>query len=167
MQNILETERLFLRYFETADAAFMLRLVNDPAWLKYIGDRKVYSLADAEQYLLNGSIKSYGMHGFGFYGVGLKQTNELIGTCGMAKRDFLDMPDFGFAFLPEYTGAGYAYEVAKATLKYAEEALAISSLLAITLPENIRSIHLLEKLGFKRKDELEENGDTLYLYRIG
>ena len=166
MQTILETERLLLRLFDVGDAAFMLKLVNDPDWLRYIGDRKVYTLESAEQYLLHGSLRSYETHGFGFYAVALRETNDLIGTCGFAQRDFLDTPDFGFAFLPEYTRKGYAFEIAEAALEYARTGLKIRSLSAITLPENIRSVHLLKKLGFQFDRILEDKGEALQLYRF-
>ncbi len=166
MKTILETERLILRNFDVADAPFMLELVNHPTWLKYIGDRKVYTLEDAERYLLQGSIASYQENGFGFYLVLLKDHLTPIGTCGMAKRPFLEAPDFGFAFLPEYTGLGYAYEVASANLAYAKNKLQISELLAITVPENQRSIHLLEKLGFRFEKIFLEADEEVCLYRL-
>ncbi len=166
MAVILETERLILREFVIEDAPFMLKLVNDPSWLKYIGDRNVHSIEDAEQYVLNGALKSYATLGFGFYVVVWKHSQLLIGTCGLTKRDFLDIPDFGFAFLPEFTGKGYAFEAAEATLAYAGSALGIKELAAITLPLNTRSIRLLLKLGFAFKKSLFEDREQLDLYRI-
>ena len=145
---ILETVRLVLRHFTIADAPFMLKLVNDPSWIRYIGDRNVHTLNDAERYLMDGSIKSYADHGFGFYAVMLKGSETLVGTCGFAKRPFLERPDFGFAFLPEYTGKGYAVEMAVAVLAYAEEVLKLEQVDAITTMDNMRSINLLLKTGF-------------------
>lgn len=165
MAVILETERLVLRKFGVADAAFMLKLMNDPSWLKYIGDRNVHSIAEAEQYLIHGALNSYEVNGFGFYIVLLRDTLEPIGTCGLAQRDFLESPDFGFAFLPEYTGIGLAYEVAKANLDFAGKGLGLKELLAITLPTNERSIRLLEKLGFSYDRSLDEAGEEVSLYR--
>src|SRR6187200_59701 len=102
MKVVLETDRLNLREYTIEDAPFLLRLVNDPAWLLHIGDRKVYTIEDAERYLLDGSIKSYLDHGFGFWKVELKSTGEPMGSAGLAKRDYLEDVDLGFAFLPEY-----------------------------------------------------------------
>ena len=164
MAVILDTVRLFMRHFTVADAPFMLRLVNEPSWIKYIGDRKVYSLEDAENYLLNGSIKSYQEHGFGFYPVFLKGTETPIGTCGFAKRPFLEHPDFGFAFLPEYTGQGYATEVAVATLAYAEEVLKLETVFAYATKDNIRSIKLLSKTGFMFDKYIQVDDDQLLLF---
>ncbi len=164
MPVILETVRLVLRHFTIADAPFMLRLVNEPSWIQYIGDRKVFTLEDAENYLLNGSLKSYQDNGFGFFAVLLKGTDTLIGTCGFAKRPFLDYPDFGFAFLPEYTGMGYATEIAVATLAYAEEVLKVETVFAYATKDNFRSIQLLSKTGFTFDKYIQVDDDELLLF---
>jgi RimJ/RimL family protein N-acetyltransferase len=164
MRGILETNRLLLRKFTVDDAPFMLRLVNEPSWIEYIGDRNVHTLEDAQKYLLEGSIQSYHDHGFGFYNVCLRDTGMPIGSVGFAKRPFLDHPDFGFAFLPEYTGQGYAIEVAVAAMAYAEEVLKLEKLVAITLPSNKRSIQLLIKLGFRFEKTVMVEGDELFLF---
>ena len=164
MSVILETVRLVLRRFTVADAPFMLSLVNEPSWIQYIGDRNVHTLADAEAYLLNGSMKSYDENGFGFYLVMLKGSEIPIGTCGFAKRPFLTHPDFGFAFLPAYTGKGYATEMAVATLAYAEEVLKLEKVEAITTEDNIRSIQLLFKTGFTFEKIIMVDNEQLLLF---
>src|SRR5688500_9808222 len=126
----------------------MLRLVNEPSWLKYIGDRKVYTIEQAEQYLLKGTIHSFETNGFGFGIVIMKESGNAIGMCGLVKRDFLDDIDLGFAFFPEYTTKGYAHEIAQATMQHASAILNIKRLVAITTKDNFPSIKLLGKLGF-------------------
>jgi ribosomal-protein-alanine N-acetyltransferase len=147
MKKILETERLVLHEFTVEDAGFMLSLVNSPGWLQYIGDRQVHTTADAEAYLLNGAIKSYHEHGFGFWRVSLKACGNVIGTCGLARREYLDAPDIGYALLPEYESRGYAFEAAFAVQQYAGKVLGVERLLATVVPNNERSISLLKKLG--------------------
>ena len=164
MKLVIETERLHLREFNVEDAPFLLRLVNDPAWLQYIGDRKVYSIEDAERYLLEGSIKSYVDHGFGFWKVELKDTGEAMGSAGLAKRDYLEEVDLGFAFLPEFRSQGYAQEAAVAIIQYAKETLGIKSLIAITDQQNFSSIKLLLKLGFHFDHHFMLEGEKLNLY---
>jgi len=168
MKILIETERLFLREYTTDDAPFLLRLVNEPSWLQYIGDRKVYALEDAERYLAEGSIKSYGVHGFGFWKVELKRSGEAMGSAGLAKRDYLDDVDLGFAFLPEFTGQGFAYEAAEAIIKYAQQTLGLSKLVAFTSKENDSSIKLLMKLGFQYDGPmmLEEEELNLYILKL-
>lgn len=147
--TVLETERLSLRHLTDADAAFILELVNDPDWLRFIGDRGVRSLDDARAYILNGPVASYARHGFGLYLVELGDGGAPVGMCGLLKRDWLDDVDVGFAFLPRFRGMGLAHEAARATLEYGRVALGLPRVAAIVSPENAGSIRLLEKLGMR------------------
>ncbi|WP_242927798.1 GNAT family N-acetyltransferase [Pontibacter vulgaris] len=149
MKYILETERLRLREFILADTKFIIELVNTPGWIQYIGERNVKTDEQAVKYLENGPLKSYAQHGFGLYLAETKDDKKPIGMCGILKRDNLENPDIGFAFLPDFNGKGYAFEVASATLSYATNKLNLPTVLATVLPDNARSIKLLEKLGLR------------------
>ena len=107
--QILQTERLTLRHATTDDAAFILTLLNDPSWMKYIGDRGVRTLKEAEKYILDKLVNSYEEHGYGLYLTELKKDKTPIGICGLVNRDTLEDIDIGFAFLPDFTGKGYGY----------------------------------------------------------
>src|SRR5688572_2577541 len=111
-KTIAETQRLTIREFTGSDAAFIVALLNSAGWLRYIGDRQVRNEKDALNYLENGPLKSYKTHKFGLWKVELKTTGQPVGMCGFLKRDSLSFPDIGFAFLPEFSGYGYAYESA-------------------------------------------------------
>lgn len=143
-----ETERLVLRQVSTADAPFILRLVNEPSFLQHIGDKGVRSLADACHYIESGPMDSYARHGFGLFLVIRKSDNVAVGTCGLLKRDNFDDPDLGFAFLPEYWSHGYAFESARFILERAYKVLGLRRIVAVTAPDNRASIGLLSKLGF-------------------
>ncbi|WP_226804936.1 GNAT family N-acetyltransferase [Agriterribacter humi] len=145
----LETGRLRLREFIIRDTAFIIELLNSPAWLQFIGDRNVKTEEQAKRYLEDGPLKSYIENGYGIWLVELKNDNKAIGMCGIINRDFLDNPDIGFAFLPGYHGNGYATEIAGATMDYAKQQLHISTIEAITATDNAKSIRLLEKTGLK------------------
>jgi RimJ/RimL family protein N-acetyltransferase len=149
MKPILETERLFLREFTLDDTAFIIELLNSPGWIKYIGDRNIKTEQQALAYLHNGPLKSYQQNGFGLSMVEKKEGHVPIGMCGIIKRETLNNPDIGFAFLPEYYGQGYALEIASATLNYAKQTLGLPVISAITLPGNSRSVRLLEKIGLQ------------------
>lgn len=146
---ILETERLSLREFTLRDSAFIIELLNTPGWIEFIGDRNIKTTADAKEYLKNGPLKSYKLNGFGLALVEIKNNKRAIGMCGIIKRENLENPDIGFAFLPEFTGKGFAFEIAKATMDYAKDVLKLPNIFAITVPSNTRSIKLLEKIGLK------------------
>lgn len=166
--KVLETERLILRRMSTNDAGFILELLNEPSWLRFIGDRGVRTMEDARDYILNGPVAMYARLGFGLYLVELKEDGSPIGICGLIKRDFLDDVDIGFAFLPKYWGQGYAYEVASAVLAYGQEVLGLKRIVAITAPDNDRSARLLKKLGlrFERRVRYPNDGQEVRLFAV-
>lgn len=144
----IETERLKIRPLTTEDASFILELLNDPSFIKNIGDRNVHSIADAQAYILNGPIASYSKNGFGLCLVTLKETGESMGMCGLINREQLDDVDLGYAFLPRYWSKGYAMEAAKAMLEFGWNNADLKRVVAITDPSNTPSNRVLEKLGF-------------------
>lgn len=147
--TVLETARLTLHRFRTDDAAFVVELLNEPSFLRYIGDKGVRSEADARRYLEAGPLASYERFGFGLYRVGLKEGGEPIGMCGLLKRDWLADVDIGFAFLPRFWRRGYAFEASAGVLLHARDALGLGRVVAITSPDNEASMALLGKLGFR------------------
>jgi RimJ/RimL family protein N-acetyltransferase len=166
--SVLETERLVLREFMLDDAPFILRLVNEPPLLQFIGDRGVRTLDAARSYLTDGPIKMYHERGFGLWLVARRSDDTAIGLCGLLKRDTLPDVDIGFALLAEFAGHGYGYEAAAATVAHAKTAIGLRRLVAITVPDNVRSIRLLEKLGFtfERMVRLKDDGPERRLYAV-
>ena len=164
--TILETQRLVLRRISVDDAEFILELLNQPSFLRYIGDKEVRNNADAVRYLQTGPISSYERFGFGLYLVELKETGLPIGMCGLLKRDTLPEVDIGFAFLPSYWSLGYALESASAVMNYGREVLGLRRIVAITSPDNDASIRLLEKIGlrFERMIKLSEDQSEVRLF---
>lgn len=144
----LETERLILRQLNESDADFILELVNDPDWIRYIGDRGIRTLGDASDYLNEGPLASYAQNGFGLWLVQLKDATP-IGMCGLINREGLNDVDLGFAFMPTFRSQGYAHESASIVIEYAKRSLELKQLAAITDRDNAPSIKLLEKLGFQ------------------
>lgn len=145
---IATTSRLLLEKLTIPDAPFIFKLMNEPGWIKFIGNRGVRNVEDAENYIVNGPLTSYRDHGFGLYKVSLLDGTP-IGMSGLLQRSYLQHPDIGFAFLAQFTGKGYALEAATATMDYARETLKEGTIMATTLPENEKSIRLLEKLGLR------------------
>ena len=164
--NILETERLILCNITIEDANFIFELLNDPNWIKYIGNKNVHDLESAKNYILNVPIKSYKKFGFGLFLVKLKDLDIPIGICGLIKRDNLENIDIGFAFLEKYVGYGYAFESANATLEYAKNTLGIKKIIAITNEDNYNSIKVLKKIGlvFEKMIKFENEEKELMLF---
>ena len=159
---------MILRWLSPDDAAFIFRLVNEPSWLKYIGDKGVRTLQDAENYIRNGPVEMYGRLGFGLYLVELRDGGEPLGICGLIKRDSLEDVDLGFAFLPNFWGKGYAYEAAAAAMSYGKNVVGLSRIVAIVSQDNHPSSKLLEKLGFRldRMVALSPSEEELQVYAI-
>ena len=164
--EVVETGRLRLRHFHVGDAAFIVRLLNEPSFIQFIGDKDVRTVEDANQYLLNGPLHSYEHFGYGLNMVELKETGEPVGMCGLVRRDDLDDPDVGYAFLEQYWSNGYARESAEAILIHARETLGLNRIVAIVTSENHSSIKLLENVGlnFDRMIKMPEDGVELKFF---
>lgn len=164
--TILETERLLIRQLSTEDAGFILELLNEPSFIRNIGDRGVRTIEGANAYILNGPVASYAKNGFGLYLVKLKETDESIGMCGLIKRDTLEDVDIGYAFLPKFWSKGYAFESARAVKEYAKNTIGLNRIVAIVDPENGGSIRVLEKIGlqFEKMVRLSEDDIDLKLF---
>lgn len=162
----LRTPRLTLRRFTPQDAPFILELVNDPSFIRYIGDKGVRNLDDARRYLADGPLASYARCGFGLLGVEPRDGGGLIGMCGLLKRDTLDDVDVGYAFLPDFRSRGYAVEAVSAVLDDGHVRCGLARVVAITTPDNAASIRVLERAGFQfeRAIRLRPDAEALNLY---
>lgn len=159
--KILETERTILREVRTErDAEFILELLNQPSFIKFIGDREVRTVEQARDYVESRFAESYKRFGFGMYAVEIKATNEAIGICGFVRRDSLPDADIGFAFLAAFEGKGFGFETADAMMRYGRDVLNFERVLAITSKGNAASVKLLEKLGFKFKRLIQMQPDA-------
>jgi RimJ/RimL family protein N-acetyltransferase len=165
----ITTGRLILRPLGPADAAFIVQLLNDPDFLRHIGDRGVRTEDDAREYIESGPLHSYAQHGFGLLRVELRTTGAPAGMCGLIQRPFLPHPDLGYAFLPEFRSQGYAREAAAAVLEHARESLGIRTVLAVVNSDNARSIRLLELLGMAYQHPMTMPGEEaeVMLFRLG
>lgn len=164
--QVLETDRLLLRYFSADDVEFVVRLLNEPSFIEHIGDKGVRTLEEAKEYLLEGPLGSYERFGYGMNLVELKETGAAIGMCGLVRRDSLDDADIGYAFLEQYWGNGYAMESVEAVLAHARETLRLGRIVAIVTPGNSSSISLLEKAGltFERTIRLSDDDVDLKFF---
>lgn len=146
--HILDTERLSLREFTPQDAPFLLRLVNEPGWIRNINNPGVQTPDDALAWAEGRLFKAYRELGHGFWAVERRADGQLVGMCGLFKRAALPEPDLGYALLAEHEGRGYALEAARGCVAHAKAALGWTTLMAITAVDNEPSVALLGKLGF-------------------
>lgn len=150
------------------DAPFILELLNEPSWIRFVGDRGVRTLDDARRYISEGPSTMYESHGVGLLLVESKGDGDPLGMCGLIHRDALPDIDIGFAFLPRHWGKGYAFESAAALLEHGRRELGLTRIIAITSLDNGSSIRLLEKLGlvFERVIRMPGEGEDLKLFAI-
>jgi ribosomal-protein-alanine N-acetyltransferase len=153
---IQQTKRLTIRPFALEDGDFIIRLLNQPSFIQSIGDKGVRNREQAAAYLHDGPLKAYREQGHGLYLVALRDSGQAIGM--------------GYAFLPEFTGQGYAQESGRAVLEYGARVLGLRTVIAIVLPANQPSTTLLERLGFTRADTVTlpppHSPEPLALYRV-
>jgi RimJ/RimL family protein N-acetyltransferase len=163
-EPILTTARLVLRELGPDDGGFMLELLNDAGFLRYIGDRGVRTVEQARQYIEAGAMASYRRHGFGLWHVRLREAVPGIGICGLIRRDDLDAVDIGYAFLPAWRGRGFALEACEAVMTHARDRLGLRRVLAIVSIDNEASARLLGKLGLRFERMLRRDDEDLRLY---
>jgi [ribosomal protein S5]-alanine N-acetyltransferase len=164
----MKTERLTLRPFSQKDTRFIVELLNDPGWLRFIGDREVRTVDDAHAYLTNGPLAHAAKHGFALGAVERTSDGALIGMCGLIRREGLDDVDLGYAILPAYRGQGYAREAAAAWLACGFDEFGLKRIVAITKLDNAPSQRVLESIGmrFERRLRLPQNTEDSLLYAI-
>ena len=160
-EAILLTDRLLLEPLSENDDEFVMELVNTSEWIKFIGNRNIHSKIDALEYIK----KINSNQNIIYWTVKLKDAKSLIGIVTLIKRDYLEHKDIGFAFLPNFSNKGYAYEATNAVLTHLAKYNAFTDILASTLPENISSIKLLRKLGLRFEKEMEIENQKLHIYR--
>jgi RimJ/RimL family protein N-acetyltransferase len=162
MQQEFKTERLMLTTLNDHESKFIFELLNTEGWKKFIGERHIKNLADADAYIdriCNNKNVTYWV-------VKIKENNSSIGIITLIKRDYLEHHDIGFAFLPEFGKRGYAYEAANMILDYLFSKGSHKKILATTIPANTNSIQLLEKLGLKFENEIIIENETLHVFGI-
>lgn len=164
-QILLSTARLNVRTAHIDDAAFVLELMNSPDWIKNIGDRQIRTLADART-CIESKFHDYKPSIGGNFLIEIRETNTVIGTCGIYEREYMAIPDIGYSLLAQYYNQGYAFEAAQALLIHARNHWGISKISGMVIPSNLPSIRLLEKLGLTYQSPIDVPNDpeVVHLY---
>jgi RimJ/RimL family protein N-acetyltransferase len=164
---VIETERLRLRRLTPEDAPFIQVLLNEPTFVRYVGDRGIRTVEDAEAFIRNVPMRLYETYGFGHFLSERKSDGTPMGICGLIKRDTLEDVDIGFSLMPEFWSKGYAYEAAAATVEYAKTTAGLPRLVAIVNPDNAASIRLIGRLGLHfERNLVMPDGHTVEVHAI-
>ncbi len=166
--QILQTDRLTLSYLSFDDTEFIIELLNDPSFIRFIGDKGVRTAEDAHEYFRTGPMFSYEKFGYGLFRTALTDGDLPIGICGLLKRDYLPDPDIGFALLPAYWSQGYALEAAAAVIEWGRSTQGLRRILGTVDSDNHGSVSLLEKIGlsFERTIRVEGEDHDLSVYAV-
>lgn len=166
MNVITETSRLTLRLLNENDVGMILELLNEEAFISNIGDKQVRTELDALNYINSGPLAIQRDFGFSLYCCVRKTDGKAIGLSGLIKRDGIEFPEVGFAFLSKYCQQGYGFESAEAAILHATNILALKHLQAICNPDNHASVALLSRLGFSfnKNINLDNNDKTVMLF---
>ena len=164
MTTILETERLTLRTWTLDDAEDGFRIWSDPEVMRYIGKGQPNADVEETRGWLNRMIAHQQKHGFCFWAVVDKESNQLIGSCGLAYQLDGGPPiEFGYTLARAYWGRGLATEAASASLSYVFKNLPVTEIAASVDSRNVASRRVLEKIGF-RYQRTEQTGDGVDLW---
>jgi RimJ/RimL family protein N-acetyltransferase len=163
-----ETERLILKPTTEEDAEFILKLLNTPKWIEFIGDRKVSTIMDAENYIKTRITPQFERLGYGNYTIIRKHDGEKIGCCGFYDREGVEGIDIGFALLPDFEKMGYAYESVSKINEIAFNDFKLNQISAITSKNNKASQDLLMKLGlkFEKNIVLPNETEEIFLFKL-
>lgn len=164
----LSSERLTLRMVEQQDAEFILELYSSEDFLRFVGDKGMHTVDDAQLYIDNNILAMHEEHKVCLMLVERSDTKEKLGVCGLIKRPELTAYDIGYGFKPTAYGLGYGFEAGQAVIEYARQQPEIDELVAITTSDNGASQALLTKLGFtyvKVQDAISDTVDLL-LYQM-
>lgn len=163
---LLESERLYFRNFIPEDCEEMFLLNADWDVLKYTGDILFNTILEARNFIEKYQVETYEKIGYGRMTTILKETNEVIGWCGLKYHPDIDEVDLGYRFHKRYWNQGYGTEASLACLDYAFRELAIERVEAYAVEENIGSCRVLLKSGFKFVGMAERYGNRWRKYEV-
>lgn len=145
----LHTDRLLLRHWREDDAAALAALNSDPEVMEYFPTPLSREQSDAMLDRLRAHLENYG---FGFWALERRDTGQFIGFAGLAhvgfSAPFTPAVEIGWRLVRSVWGNGYATEAAVRAVEYGFQELALSQLVSFTVPSNIRSRRVMERLAF-------------------
>jgi RimJ/RimL family protein N-acetyltransferase len=145
VKRILETERLLVREFVEDDAGAFFAFNGDPDVMRYTGEPPSESVEQVRRMIRD--YPDYREHGYGRWAVVYKPDDRIVGFNGLKYLDDLEEVDLGYRFRTDYWGRGIATESSLAIVRYGFETLGLDQIIALVMPQNTASIHVLEKLG--------------------
>lgn len=161
---IAETERLILRELSEEDIERMYAISCKAEVRAYVDD--IPEDRDEAYAHIRAYIKHvYPFYGYGYWGIFLKESGELIGRCGL-QEGTAENTLLGYLLDPAYTGAGYAREAVQAVIRYAFDEMQLTRISAIVREDNTRSTAVAKACGMSYSGESEQDGKRYQRYTI-
>ena len=163
---VLETPRLYLRPMRPDDLKDLLTIFGDPVVMDVFGV-KPFGEPEMERWLAR-NLRHQEQHGFGLCSVILKETDTLIGDCGLELMDLADgrIAELGYDFQSRVWGNGYATEAATAVRDYAFDVLQMPRIVSLIRPGNHASRRVAEKIGMRLEQIIHEPGAHYWRYGL-
>jgi len=163
MQSIF-TDRLVLRDWLAEDVAPFSVINQDPQVMEFFPN--ILSVEETRVFIskIRAHLKQ---HGFGLYACALRETNALIGFVGLSiptfDSHFTPCVEIGWRLSSSHWDQGFATEAAQTVLKIGFEQFNLKEIVSFTVPQNLRSRHVMEKLGMKHDEADDFNHPNLSL----
>lgn len=154
---ITETERLIIREMVSSDLSVLCRILCDEEVMRTAYE-SAFSAEEAQNWM-NRHFRRYTEYGFGLWAVVLKETNEMIGQCGLTFQSWREreLLEIGYLFQKAYWHKGYATEAAAACKEYAFSVLDADSVCSIVRDKHIASQNVAVRNGMKVVDKCTKN----------
>jgi [ribosomal protein S5]-alanine N-acetyltransferase len=150
---VLETGRLRLRRFRREDADAVFAIIGDNVAMQYYP--RTFDRDDAMQWIER-NMRRYSEHGHGLLAVMLKESDSVIGDCGVIHQIVRGEPqlEIGYHFRRDQWGHGYATEAARACMAVAFQEFGAVKVISLIRPENMPSRRVAERNGMKLEREV-------------
>ncbi|HEX8162289.1 MAG TPA: GNAT family N-acetyltransferase [Pyrinomonadaceae bacterium] len=162
---IIETERLTLRPLTADDESELLRMRSDEDVVRYLGGREKQT-PEFNRQRLRFYIECYEKYGYAMFAAVRKSDGVMVGWGGLQPLEETGEIEVGYGFDKPYWGQGYATEIAAAWLRYGFEEAKLERIIAVAIPENAASRHVMEKLGMRYEKNATHYGHDCVFYSI-
>lgn len=164
MKKIMITERLYFREFCQDDMYNLYKLENNDMVTRYIPGSKKISLWESGKRIKK-YIESYEHGNLGIWPVIVKTDESFAGITGFRYLPEIKKTEIGIKLFPEYWGQGYATETGKALIEYGFKELALKEIIAMAIPDNLKSVQSLKNIGMKYyKDGYYKGSRVVYYF---
>jgi RimJ/RimL family protein N-acetyltransferase len=162
---VLETARMRLLPWQADDWLLLRPIGRDPQVMRYISDGEPWPDERIREFV-GRQVAHFDRLGYCLWKLLLKETSEMIGFCGLQPLDGTAETEIGWWLAQAWWGQGLATEAARAALRDGFERAGLKRIVAVALPANRASIHVMEKLGMKYEREMIHRGFDVVLYAV-